>query len=239
MVSLQSHVTGCLLSQCSDWRNPLPIKTALCSWVTCHMSHVFRFNWQHTVVLCLLSFEDRLTSNMSFVALKTFLLPPKRCHIKPHETKRMEGQQSGETESQDAVPIPPFTEKSSERSWLSCNSSIDIEDQKLSRSFLPQDSLPSTASIQNRSLLAKMKISPSPRMISDAIIGVSDGLTVPFALTAGLASFADTHIVILGGVAELVAGMISMGLGGLLGAQSEALVKFLERADFRMVRLLC
>ena len=59
-------------------------------------------------------------------------------------------------------------------------------------------------------------------MISDAIIGLSDGLTVPFALTAGLSSLASTRYVVLGGLAELVAGAISMGLGGFIGAKSEA-----------------
>ncbi|KAI9752580.1 MAG: hypothetical protein M4579_005578 [Chaenotheca gracillima] len=60
------------------------------------------------------------------------------------------------------------------------------------------------------------------RVISDAIIGLSDGLTVPFALTAGLSTFGDKRVVIFGGLAELVAGAISMGLGGYLGAKSEA-----------------
>lgn len=59
------------------------------------------------------------------------------------------------------------------------------------------------------------------RVISDAIIGLSDGLTVPFALTAGLSALGDTKVVIYGGVAELIAGAISMGLGGYLGAKSE------------------
>ena len=59
-------------------------------------------------------------------------------------------------------------------------------------------------------------------MISDAIIGVSDGMTVPFALTAGLSSLGDTKLVVLGGLAELVAGAISMGLGGFIAAKSEA-----------------
>ncbi len=61
----------------------------------------------------------------------------------------------------------------------------------------------------------------SPRVISDAIIGMSDGLTVPFALTAGLSSLGSTKIVITGGFAELISGAISMGLGGYLAAQSE------------------
>lgn len=59
------------------------------------------------------------------------------------------------------------------------------------------------------------------RVISDATIGLSDGLTVPFALTAGLSALGDTKIVIFGSMAELIAGAISMGLGGYLGAKSE------------------
>lgn len=59
------------------------------------------------------------------------------------------------------------------------------------------------------------------RFISDIIIGLSDGLTVPFALTAGLSGLGDTKVVILGGFAELIAGAISMGLGGYLAAKSE------------------
>lgn len=60
------------------------------------------------------------------------------------------------------------------------------------------------------------------RVISDATIGLSDGLTVPFALTAGLSALGNTNVVIYGGFAELIAGAISMGLGGYLGAKSEA-----------------
>jgi vacuolar iron transporter family protein len=60
-----------------------------------------------------------------------------------------------------------------------------------------------------------------PRVISDAIIGLSDGLTVPFALTAGLSALGNTKVVIFAGLAELTAGAISMGLGGYLGAKSE------------------
>lgn len=60
-----------------------------------------------------------------------------------------------------------------------------------------------------------------PRIISDVIIGLSDGLTVPFALTAGLSSLGDAKLVITGGFAELISGAISMGLGGYLGAKSE------------------
>ena len=49
--------------------------------------------------------------------------------------------------------------------------------------------------------------------VSHSVIGLSDGLTVPFALTAGLAGLGNSKVVVLGGVAELVAGAISMGCG--------------------------
>jgi VIT1/CCC1 family predicted Fe2+/Mn2+ transporter len=51
---------------------------------------------------------------------------------------------------------------------------------------------------------------------------LSDGLTVPFALTAGLSALGTTDLVIYGGFAELIAGAISMGLGGFLAAKGEA-----------------
>jgi VIT1/CCC1 family predicted Fe2+/Mn2+ transporter len=59
------------------------------------------------------------------------------------------------------------------------------------------------------------------RFFSDVTIGLSDGLTVPFALTAGLSALGDSNVIIYGGFAELVAGAISMGLGGYLSAKSE------------------
>lgn len=62
----------------------------------------------------------------------------------------------------------------------------------------------------------------NPRVMSDIIIGLSDGLTVPFALTAGLSSLGNSRLVITGGLAELVSGAISMGLGGFLAAKSES-----------------
>jgi vacuolar iron transporter family protein len=54
------------------------------------------------------------------------------------------------------------------------------------------------------------------RFLSDFTLGLTDGLTVPFALTAGLSSLGDTNMVISAGVAELAAGSISMGIGGYL-----------------------
>jgi len=52
---------------------------------------------------------------------------------------------------------------------------------------------------------------------------MADGLTVPFALAAGLSgSISNTSIVVIAGIAEIAAGSIAMGLGGYLAAQSEA-----------------
>ncbi|XP_010553590.1 PREDICTED: vacuolar iron transporter 1 [Tarenaya hassleriana] len=60
-------------------------------------------------------------------------------------------------------------------------------------------------------------------VVRDVIIGVSDGLTVPFALAAGLSGVnASSSIVLTAGFAEVAAGAISMGLGGYLAAKSEA-----------------
>ena len=62
----------------------------------------------------------------------------------------------------------------------------------------------------------------SSDLVKDIIIGVSDGLTVPFALTAGMSGVLDTnHLVIVSGIAEIAAGCISMGLGGFLSGESE------------------
>jgi vacuolar iron transporter family protein len=59
--------------------------------------------------------------------------------------------------------------------------------------------------------------------VRDVVIGMSDGLTVPFALAAGISgAIAASHIVVTAGIAELVAGGISMGLGGYLAARTEA-----------------
>jgi vacuolar iron transporter family protein len=59
-------------------------------------------------------------------------------------------------------------------------------------------------------------------LIGDIVIGMSDGLTVPFALAAGLSGAIDSNILILtAGVAEIVAGSIAMGLGGFLAGQTE------------------
>lgn len=59
--------------------------------------------------------------------------------------------------------------------------------------------------------------------IRDIVIGMSDGLTVPFALAAGLSgAVASSGIVVTAGIAEIVAGSIAMGLGGFLAGKTEA-----------------
>lgn len=62
----------------------------------------------------------------------------------------------------------------------------------------------------------------SSDFITDMVIGMSDGLTVPFALAAGLSSaVSSNNIIITAGIAEIVAGCIAMGLGGFLAGRTE------------------
>lgn len=62
----------------------------------------------------------------------------------------------------------------------------------------------------------------SGEIVRDVVIGMSDGLTVPFALAAGLSGAVDsTAIVITAGLAEIAAGSIAMGLGGYLAGRSD------------------
>lgn len=63
----------------------------------------------------------------------------------------------------------------------------------------------------------------SSEVVRDVVIGMSDGLTVPFALAAGLTgAAATTSIIVTAGLAEIAAGAIAMGLGGYLAAKSDA-----------------
>ncbi|KAL8932648.1 MAG: hypothetical protein Q9216_006743 [Gyalolechia sp. 2 TL-2023] len=133
------------------------------------------------------------------------------------------------------VTIPPLPfENKPEESWVS-TSTIDLEAQTPSdgnsststdppkgKSRGPSPCSSKITAFIRRKCIAVKNFRPTARMISDAIIGLSDGMTVPFALTAGLSSFGDTRIVQLGGIAEVVAGMISMGVGGALGAKAES-----------------
>ena len=58
--------------------------------------------------------------------------------------------------------------------------------------------------------------------VRDVVIGMADGLTVPFALAAGLAGAVDsTDIIVTAGLAEIAAGAIAMGLGGYQAARTD------------------
>lgn len=71
-------------------------------------------------------------------------------------------------------------------------------------------------------ILHKEEHLTSSAFITDIVIGMSDGLTVPFALAAGLSGAVDSNaLVVTAGIAEIVAGSIAMGLGGFLAGQTE------------------
>lgn len=62
----------------------------------------------------------------------------------------------------------------------------------------------------------------SSDLLRDVVIGMSDGLTVPFALAAGLSGAVDhSSIIVIAGIAEVAAGSIAMGLGGYLAGKTE------------------
>lgn len=62
----------------------------------------------------------------------------------------------------------------------------------------------------------------SSAWLSDVVIGMSDGLTVPFALAAGLSgAVSNSSIIVIAGIAEIAAGSIAMGLGGYLSGKTE------------------
>lgn len=62
----------------------------------------------------------------------------------------------------------------------------------------------------------------SSDVLRDIVIGMSDGLTVPFALAAGLSGAVDSNgIIVIAGIAEIAAGSIAMGLGGYLAGKTE------------------
>ncbi len=70
----------------------------------------------------------------------------------------------------------------------------------------------------------------SSEVVRDIVIGMSDGLTVPFALAAGLSGAVNsTNIIVIAGLAEIAAGSIAMGLGGYLAAKSDAEHYYSER----------
>jgi VIT1/CCC1 family predicted Fe2+/Mn2+ transporter len=77
-------------------------------------------------------------------------------------------------------------------------------------------------------------------LVRDIVIGMSDGLTVPFALAAGLSGTdISTSLVVTAGLAEVAAGSIAMGLGGYLAAKSDAehYVSEKEREEAEVIEL--
>src|ERR1700685_1513806 len=75
----------------------------------------------------------------------------------------------------------------------------------------------------------------SSAIVRDIVIGMSDGLTVPFALAAGLTGAVDTTtIIITAGIAEIAAGSIAMGLGGYLAGRTD--VEHFETERTREIR---
>src|SRR3954465_8563415 len=72
----------------------------------------------------------------------------------------------------------------------------------------------------------------SGNFVRDMVIGMSDGLTVPFALAAGLSgAVANTRLIVIGGLEKIAAGSIAMGLGGYLTSQRDAEHYEQERAS--------
>ncbi|KAJ5637954.1 hypothetical protein N7490_007833 [Penicillium lividum] len=123
------------------------------------------------------------------------------------------------TRESNPLPSKPLLARIDDEETVRGDSDRDIESQSgrsyhtFGRTVSYDDSTTSTGSQRSRI---------NPRIVSDAILGLSDGLTVPFALSAGLSALGNTKVVVLGGLAELAAGAISMGLGGYVGAKSEA-----------------
>src|SRR5277367_6313766 len=71
----------------------------------------------------------------------------------------------------------------------------------------------------------------SSETVRDIVIGMADGLTVPFALAAGLTGAIDaSRLIVIAGLAEIAAGSIAMGLGGYLAARGDAEHYASERA---------
>jgi vacuolar iron transporter family protein len=74
--------------------------------------------------------------------------------------------------------------------------------------------------------------------VRDVVIGMADGLTVPFALAAGLSgAVQNTRLIVVGGLAEIAAGSIAMGLGGYMAARGDAEHYEQERArEYREIK---
>ena len=104
---------------------------------------------------------------------------------------------------------------------LESQSPAPTRQNKLDSAIASTKPLPGTSRGSSTILQRIQAWKPSKEIIYNAILGTSDGMTVPFAVTASLAGVADAKLVMMAGLAELIAGAISMAAGGILGARSE------------------
>ena len=95
---------------------------------------------------------------------------------------------------------------------------VELESQRPSQNVAGSQSSP----INTSSFWSRLSLKLSSQTTEDAVMGTSDGITVPFALTASLVGvIKNARYVMLAGLAELTAGAISMALGGLLQSKCE------------------
>jgi VIT family len=181
---------------------------ALYCHLSCHLSGYIMFELLYS------DFPEFFVSNPMFVK------QPKA------SSKKKPGRHSSQLSSTMSIADVPHTllyTPVAAGEELDSFDSLDLEKESMVRQ-MSSDSLSTSGSTLGKpesEAGGKKRFTFDARFISDAIIGLSDGLTVPFALTAGLSALGNTKIVIFGGLAELTAGAISMGLGGYLGAKSE------------------
>ncbi|KAK7949501.1 kinase activator protein [Apiospora saccharicola] len=97
-------------------------------------------------------------------------------------------------------------------------SDITLTEENLLGSRIPAAA---TKKMNATSCCFGLRLPTLSRFLADFTLGFADGLTVPFALTAGLSSLGKTQTVIYAGMAEICAGSISMGIGGYLAAKGE------------------
>ncbi|KAK4197678.1 VIT family-domain-containing protein [Triangularia verruculosa] len=116
----------------------------------------------------------------------------------------------------ESIPISPSPHKQS----LSINRFSDSSSSSITATDLPELITPSpTMSPSIFTTSWSYPVITLTSFLSNFTLGFADGLTVPFALTAGLSSLGNTRTVIYAGMAEICAGSISMGIGGYLAAR--------------------
>jgi hypothetical protein len=159
---------------------------------------------------------------MAFLFIKQKLFPTTDADKIRSGTQWKEGTHTEAYTYSNSTPGKRLLARVDDDDTIRGDSDQDLESQS-SRSYdtfgrcnSPDESTSTTTSSSST------RVRINPRIVSDAILGLSDGLTVPFALSAGLSALGNTKVVVLGGLAELAAGAISMGLGGYVGAKSEA-----------------